>query len=212
MNDVIDKESKGFRCIYNNIIKKIKKTNDLVVECEQVSTNLIPISSIPVMSMEEYKKLVDNHEHYIRDEKRNLAILNTNRVAVMKLMTIEEYLLSNLWQYPLTYVDPDVNRGCFSPMLNMKLLLKSELTSCISIAVPLDSFTLESTKVTWTMFAELMININNIYYTRRDFGLTGYHNKYDIKDPDDEVFVIYNFKELQQILQKLDTWYGTTLD
>lgn len=80
------------------------------------------------------------------------------------------------------------------------------------IAVPQDRiYRDDNGRIQTWCFAELMIckkdeNNKEHYYRRREFGLS------DEKDYEDQVFDIDNLKELDLILAKFDSWYGSNLD
>lgn len=171
--------------------------------------------------IEKSKSAVKEIEGVIMDYERYLKYLKNARICVMRLTVIERYIMSNIWQYPLEYIPPvfekfptsDYKKGFTFPRIptNISLSVKihDKIPFSISVAVPSDCFETEGDNVQWYFFAEVMIKRGDDYYNRKDFGLS---QNEDQSDYQDEVFSISGFKEFQIILQRFDTWYGTTLD
>ena len=199
----------GFSKILENIFSKITEyENNIQHHRDTIEISNAKNKKLERESIKNYQEVIDSANNLINNMERCIGILNNERVAVMRLIVIERYILSNIWQYPLDYQYPKDER-LYVPT-NMTFSVKNKDSEFfISLAVPTSSFYNNDGKIEWHYYAELMIRSNNTYYNRKDFGLSA--DEYD-SDEKDSVFRIYGLNELQKIFQKFDTWYGTTLD
>lgn len=134
------------------------------------------------------------------------------RVCLTRLAVIEKYILSRIWAYLLEYEYR--TKSINDIRCNIVLTVKPQRGNLehefyISLAMPRDRVSI-SPKVEFFCFAELMIEQNKKYYGRRDFGLLPFVGENE--DDDLQVFSINNLKELDNIFQKIDSWYGSGLD
>jgi hypothetical protein len=195
---------------YQNEIKDLNK--DLKID--KTPENFILSKAI----IELTKNRIKYQTAIIKNYKDTIPMWNVLRICIMRLIIIEKYILSNIWQYPLEYeypCEPYEYQGSLRVPTSVKFSLKlgNDMKDkfFISLAVSSNHFRIVNDQVEWFCFADLMIVHNGFCFGRTDFGLSPI-DYYDDKKQKDMLFRIYNFGELQKVLQKFDTWYGTTLD
>lgn len=127
-----------------------------------------------------------------------------------RLSSIEKFLSSNISKYPLEYQIVYGGEG-FSPVGINIYLKDAPMTHSIILAANNNFRIDEDNKTCWKSLA--MVAVSKFrdgslwFYKRKDFDLSD-----NPKDYCKDNFHIYDFKELESILQKFDSWYGSGLD
>ena len=167
--------------------------------------------------VKQYKKVVKSTIEHDKVLLQVLERLKENRIIVMRLMVIEKYLSQLIVYYPLEYKlnehyqnEDDTSLANYPPH-NILFTLKNKANvNLISLSVPMDSFHVHENSVIWHSFAEMMIIIE------LESGAKHYHRGDFFEDEkgsqEDTVFYVYSLKEIRIVLDKFDSWFGSTLD
>ena len=188
--------------------KRIKKYLDQIIKIKNailnMSNNKVERMNIFVKEFKIDAEIdIASYLTLIETKRSNIIDYTKKRICLTRLAVIESFILYKVLDYHFEYEYK--TKSINDLQLNIVLTIKPNIN--ISVSVPITCVQMLP-KIEFLYFAEFMFKRDETYCNREDFGL----EKYVDDNDNDQMFRIKNIKELDIILQKIDSWYGYDLD